>query len=521
MDPYKVLGVARNAELQEVREQAMKLKKKYKARRDKKGLAAMYAAWEAVQSDKLQTRQIQLLGRSRKERELDGAFRRQGREIHKEGSLDPRAPDQDIEEIRLPGDRVQIPQHSREYILKQKKRQREIRESRRRRRMGLRVKKQPKHVDALTRLKRMHVFLLDPIKFPKAVQIIRREIVPAALDPDSKDDFIDAFDAILRCGNVTCDDGRDEVLKLFERLPQHFKHCFQTESDERYLRVWNVAAVIPNRIKKADGLTLGEEVRKLREIFEGFENTRELNRVFCFPKLDGTEDLNTEFMPLPSPGSAVDGCPEPRPISSAVDTLPLASPESAEPCSSTPLTSPCELPDRSPLSSSCDHDDDMGLKLEVKTEVKVEHVKSERQEEVLDVSMQPLDNDFSDAEDAQSLSRAFLDEERFHVLMRRYFVIALEYVFALRNKPWARGQVVSLFQDVYYSRSRLFDEEAERVSQMQADLKVVQKTKDLTKVLALDPLEANRPVVDGREETAFTNSASQGWMMKNFGLIEM
>mmetsp|Transcript_26696 Transcript_26696/g.69022 ORF Transcript_26696/g.69022 Transcript_26696/m.69022 type:complete len:497 (-) Transcript_26696:109-1599(-) len=413
MDPYKVLGVARNAELQEVREQAKKLKKKYKARRDKKGLAAMYAAWEAVESDKMQTRQLQLLGRSRKERELDGAFRRQGREIVKDGSLDPRAPDQTVEEIRLPGDRVQIPQHSRDHIQKQKQREREMRESRRRRRMGLRVKKEPKHVVALTRLKRMHAFLLDPIKFPKAVQIIRREIVPAALDPDSKDEFIDAFDSILRCGNVTSDDGREEVLKLFERLPKHFKHCFQTESDHRCLRVWNLAAVIPNRIKKADGLTLGEEVRKLREIFDGFENTRELKRVFCFPQFDGTEDLSAECVRVPSPDSTFEGFPEPSPDSSTIEAMPMASPESAELCLDAPLTSACAVPDTSPLASPRDQDDDMGLKGEMKVEVKGEHVKLERPVEVVDVRMQQRDDDGSDAEVDQPLSRAFLDESMF------------------------------------------------------------------------------------------------------------
>ncbi|KAF4753513.1 hypothetical protein FOZ62_022837, partial [Perkinsus olseni] len=85
-DAYRALNLSYDAEWEKILDRAKSLKHRYKAAGDKRHLARVYKAFSILEADrkkKLYGGDEQLIGRSRRDRELDGMFNHMSKEIAK------------------------------------------------------------------------------------------------------------------------------------------------------------------------------------------------------------------------------------------------------------------------------------------------------------------------------------------------------------------------------------------------------------------------------------------------------
>ncbi|EER09341.1 hypothetical protein Pmar_PMAR026116 [Perkinsus marinus ATCC 50983] len=85
-DAYRALNLSYDAEWEKIMDRARSLKHRYKAAGDKRSLARVYKAFSILEADRkkrLYGGDEQLIGRSRRDRELDGMYNHMTKEIAK------------------------------------------------------------------------------------------------------------------------------------------------------------------------------------------------------------------------------------------------------------------------------------------------------------------------------------------------------------------------------------------------------------------------------------------------------
>lgn len=204
MDPYKVLGVSAHkikgpADLQPVRRRAKQLFRRYAKDKKKFDAKKVLEAFEAIKQ-RLKNRPgegvYKIIGRSRKERELDKHFNHQTKEIRKDKRVrrELRRARKGEKRFHLPGDKEKVARPR----------------ARRRRR-----KLKPQNIDVVQGLQRLAPALLQQHKFPKAIKLLRRWM-KEYMNQDNRGYIFEVLQQVVECDFITEDsDSRQDIIGIF------------------------------------------------------------------------------------------------------------------------------------------------------------------------------------------------------------------------------------------------------------------------------------------------------------------
>jgi len=164
-----------------------------------------------------------ILGRGRKERELDRHFNHQSKEIKKDRgvkrALKKAQRGSKYERLHLPGDKEKIPQH------------RQMFKSRRRRRRRKEMKPKNSNVDILQGLNRLAVVLPHRAKFPKVIKLLYRWI-KEYMNMSNREYIFAVLQNLTQMEWLAEErDSRQDVIMLFEYVLTYNKDWF--EQDEK------------------------------------------------------------------------------------------------------------------------------------------------------------------------------------------------------------------------------------------------------------------------------------------------
>lgn len=565
--------IKHDSDLVPVRRRAKVLYKRYKDEKRKFDAKKVLEAFEMIKANlkgKIGEGQHKLLGRSRKERELDKHFNHQTKEIKKDKGLKRtlrRAMDGE-KRVRLRGDkeRVARPRH-RAYRKHQKKKDRL-------------KKKQRQQVDCLQGLQKLKGFLEIESKFPKAIPLLNRW-VREYMNQDNRGHIFEVLQQLAQADYVIENsDARQEVIQVFEYAIGYFSSWFEEAESHQMLRwAWRVACVLACQCFTDDAFMLSRTIATLNEVLTMLEKNKDVLQ-------DDQPDANSSeiggMRGLPTPPGSPQGGDSPHEAPSP-HAAPLGMP--------TPEGSPSVSDDEgglmefyaTPSPSDDDGDDNDGedvkdelkeeLKSEFKEEFKEEKVEikeeagatvdikpeakqprrikktveidseSDVKEEIIDSggednvidseeSVNLVDSEadsgsvYEDLGALSSGSGSDVEEIDFAfkvpstpVILRwisdNFVARCLGTLFANRGPLWAQGKIDTFFQDVFYRRSVFKPQLQTQVEAWQARIKVLQKNGGRAVGEAnSNPLEAHRPVVDSREMRTVIDSDSNSWAAK-------
>mmetsp|Transcript_30223 Transcript_30223/g.86606 ORF Transcript_30223/g.86606 Transcript_30223/m.86606 type:complete len:572 (+) Transcript_30223:28-1743(+) len=555
MDPYKVLGlsgrqVKGSGDLDTARHRAKKLFKRYVSEKKKFDAKKVLEAFDMIKQ-KLKNKPgegaYKILGRSRKERELDKHFNHQTKEIKQNKDLKRalQRAKRGEKRIHLPGDKERIPRPRRK---------------RRRRASG-----RAAHVDALQGLQRLAAFLPQRPKFPKVVKLLHRwmreymngdnrELVLAVLQGVAQTDFI-----------LDDPDARQDVVAVFEYALGYFSSWFDEGDDRATLRrAWQVATVLASGCRTDDAFVLSATLGRLNEALcllerhrdkleaepqpeEGrgaetplakteadkkeppgakAEEAKQAERV-KFPDTE-VKDETTRQATAKTEGEGVAEHTDVKEEDSNRFALPVACLSEAG-ASPGVLASPPSDDDQDVLGFGGDEVESLGSSEDIESlgstddDVKEDPIDLDGSSDDADVKEEEISSDCSPLGEGDSGSDVEIEEcPAFSVpstaaslrQLRRYFVDrCLAALFQHRGPLWARPKIDAFFQDVFYRRS-IFGEHQRQVEAWQARIKDLQKLGDRDVGEANNPLEAHRPVKDSREERFSLDADSNVWAAK-------
>jgi len=559
MDPYKILGVSaanikHDSDLIPARKRAKTLFKRYSAEKKKFDAKKVLEAFEMIKRNlkgKVGEGQYKLLGRSRKERELDKHFNHQTKEIKNDKNV-KRA----LKEAR----------HGEKRMRLRGEKERVARPRRRAHKRNQRKKqKTKKHVDSLQGLQKLACFLESAKKFPKAIPLLNRW-VREYMNQDNRGHVFEVLHKLAKADYITEDrDSRQEVIQVFEYVNGYFSAWFEEEEGHQMLsRAWRVACVLACHCKTDDAFILSRTITSLNEMLSLLESNRE--KLTEEPKLEGMDDLPPMGMPTPvgSPsfsdgeGENVDGNKKPE------GSPPAGSPSLSDDGEgmmefyATPTPSDEEGDDAGDkLEAKLEVKEE--VKIEMKVEVKEEIVQEEVKEEKKEIKKMPpkraaveisLDSDDDkqenviDSEDSvhdidsaeegsdavyESLSSGSDSEVEYvdasfkapdivtslRMISEHFVYRCLATLFEQRGHMWAQSKIDNFFQDVFYRRSIFTPGQVTQVEAWQARIKVLQKggPREVGDANS-NPLESHRPVVDSRETRTSIDCANSAWSAK-------
>eukprot|EP00927_Polykrikos_kofoidii_P072366 TRINITY_DN68497_c0_g1_i1.p1 TRINITY_DN68497_c0_g1~~TRINITY_DN68497_c0_g1_i1.p1 ORF type:complete len:657 (-),score=142.70 TRINITY_DN68497_c0_g1_i1:70-2040(-) len=128
----------------------------------------------------------------------------------------------------------------------------------------------------------------------------------------------------------------------------------------------------------------------------------------------------------------------------------------------------------------------------------VEDVGSESSEGDIEMNVFPV------PQPAESLYRL-----RVHFVER-----CLNKLFQNRGPLWARSKIDNFFQDLFYRRAVFGKEQRQRIEAWQSRIKTMQKNAERDVGTANNPMEAQRPIIDSREERVVLDADSNVWSAK-------
>lgn len=550
MDPYKVLGVSASSikhesDLIPARKRAKTLFKRYSAEKKKFDAKKVLEAFEMIKQNfkgRLGEGQNKILGRSRKERDLDKHFNHQTKEIKKDKKLKRT---------------LQAAQHGEKRIHLRGDKERVARPRRRRAKRSARKKeKKKKTLDSVQGLVKLSKFLQSQEKFPKAMPLLNRW-VREYMNQDNRGYILEVLHVLAGADYITEDsDSRQEVIQVFEYVLGYFSAWFEEGEKQKMLAwAWRVSCVQACHCHTDDAFMLSRTISTLNEALALLEANK--------------EKVQEE---LPSPNELPVGMPSPQ----------------GSPLLSEPGDNGEEMEYYPSVSDSDDEDNggakdekQVGLKEEVKeeklktefkeedpkVEVKEEKLSKEeirkrlredrkkkeaialdsdddvKKEEVIDSgddvnevdsvdSVNSVGSDLDDDSDAvyeslssgQSSDVEQIDDPFASKLpsaavslgtMSEHLVFrCLGTLFEKRGPLWARSKIDNFFQDVFYRRAVFTPHQITQVEAWQARIKVLQKGGERGVGEANNPLEAHRPVVDSREMRTVTDATSNAWAAK-------
>ncbi|OLQ10451.1 hypothetical protein AK812_SmicGene5849 [Symbiodinium microadriaticum] len=272
MDPYKVLGVPASqvkhpSDIDKVRQRAKKLYKRFAAEKNKFQAKKVMEAFEMVQRNmkKIGEGAYKLLGRGRKERELDRHFNHQTKEIKKDRRVKRhltkarRGEVHGEKRMHLPGDKERIPT---------------FRRSKKRRRHKMAKIKKP-NVDVLQGLERIAAVLPQRTKFPKVVKLLYRW-TKEYMNVDNREYIFRVLNDVTKLPFLAEDsEGRQDVICVFEYVLSYNSLWFKEDEKRQMLgRAWQLATVTFCQCFTDDAFTLSSTIAKLNEAFALIEKSK-------------------------------------------------------------------------------------------------------------------------------------------------------------------------------------------------------------------------------------------------------
>jgi len=565
MDPYKVLGISakqvkHTSDLDKVRHRAKTLFKRHSNEGKKFDAKKILEAFELVKQNlkgKTGEGQYKILGRSRKERELDRHFNHQTKEIKNNKGL-KRAlrharHGTGKERIHLPGDKERIP----------RPRRHRHRKSRRRRE---REKRKKPDVNIIEGLHRLAVFLPQEQKFGKAVKLLYKWM-KEYMNLENREFVFKVLDDVANCSFLVDDpDSRQDVIQVFEYLLGYYSAWFEKGLESSLFgKCWSVGAVLACKCYTDDAFVLSSTIAKLAETMELLEKHRD--QIGVLPETraerllrakkeeeddkgkwkaksedEGDDGVKSEEDGEGSvKGELEDGgtdCkeeqreeakgkvkPEEKAPRSAM-TKPFVGMAAPVAPMASPLPSPCPM--GSPSTDDAGDDDDFEVLSSGSS-----HVDVESEDEVLDVGSdeddevkEEIDLDDGESSAGEASSEGEVEEVEGSIfpvpppgksldILRDHFVErCLAALFHQRGPMWARPKIDAFFQDIFYRRSVFSPAQQTQVEAWQSRIKTNQRLGDRAVGEANNPLEANRPVVDSRETRNIMDSDSNTWAGK-------
>lgn len=550
MDPYKVLGLSQHrvknaSDIGIARNRARQLWKRYTSEKNKFDAEKVLQAFEIIKQNLkngLGEGVYKILGRSRKERELDKHFNHQTKEIKGNKDLKrvlKRARSGE-KRFHLPGDKEKVARPRRR---------------RRRRRREIAVKK----MAVLEGLQKLFSSLPSKAKFPKVVKLLYRW-VKEYMTVANREYVLLVLDNLVNCDHLTTDAvSRPLVIDLFEYMFSSCKLFFDQDLNCRMLgRCWHVSAVLSCQCFTDDAFILSSTIARLSEALDLMLNHQdEIDDVvevetikldkFKF-KMASAGRLTSEHVKLDQvksdsfTGRSVNGC------LGGLRTFPSSpfptSPDSPFPASPFPL-SPFLSPRPSSLHQSFSSDEQE--KSEIKSisdtseleEVKEDNVKGnnlkkedvkkeEVQTDLIELGSEEEDVKEEISSDSSSDGETSSDVEEVEMptfdvpshkwslgRLRIHFVErCLATLFLQRGTAWATHKIDSFFQSVFYKRHVFTQEQQTKIEAWQARIKTLQKVSERVVGAANNPLEPSRPVVDSREMRTMFDADSNAWAAK-------
>jgi len=539
MDPYKVLGVPASqvkhpSDIDKVRQRAKKLYKRYASEKNKFQAKKVMEAFEMVQRNmkKIGEGAYKLLGRGRKERELDRHFNHQTKEIKKDRRVKKTLKQARKGEKRfhLPGDKERIPTG--------------WRQRRKRRRHQQRNKPKKPNVDVLQGLERLAAVLPQRTKFPKVVKLLYRWI-KEYMNVDNREYVFRVLNDVTKLPFLAEDkEGRQDVICVFEYVLTYNTQWFEQDDKHRMLgRAWQLASVLWCQCFTDDAFTLSSTISKLTAAFAIIEEHKSAVDTYLEEKqrkaakqeakaeakmeakleakqeealeakMEAQEELKANGkkakLAQPVEPSAANGHVEAKqeeaPASDGEDFFGggCDDDESSEEeeCSDDDEVSEEEKKKEKAKASCIDLDSDAEGG-EISSVEEEESVEIESSSESEDLEMETFVFPVPNLEDSvMSLRKDFVHR-------------CLFALFQNRGPLWARTKVDTFFQEVFYRRNCLDKEQQTQVEAWQSRIKVLQKESEHKVGEANNILEAHRPVVDSRELRQVVDADSNAWSSK-------
>lgn len=275
MDPYKLLGVKQDSvkapsDLDKVRHKAHVLFKRHAKKKEKFDAKKVLEAFQMIKENfggKLGEGARKIIGRSRKERDLDKHFNHQTKEIKGNKDLKrslKQARQGDQPRFRLPGDKERIA------------RPRQHRKSKRRRLRDEKKKKQKANIGTLDGLNRLAAVLPQKAKFPKVIKLLYRWMKDY-MNIDNRGYVFAVLHGIANCDFLTDEtDQRMDVVQVFEYATGYFSKWLEENDENRMLgQCWSLSAVHACRCYTDDPFILSATISKLNEALTVIEQHKD------------------------------------------------------------------------------------------------------------------------------------------------------------------------------------------------------------------------------------------------------
>lgn len=543
MDPYKVLGISsrqvkHQTDLDKVRHRAHKMWKRYAKERRKFDAKKVLDAFELIKTsfkNTIGSGQYQLIGRSRKERELDKHFNHQTKEIKKNKDLKRalRKARKGEARFHLPGDKERIP---RKYHRSRRRRRRE--EAKRRAAKAT-------NIPALEGLTRLSNLIPQKSKFTKVIKLLLRWIKEHG-NMDSRQHVFQVLHSMATHEFITEDpDARQDVISVYEYVLGYFQEWFDQSPEHKMLgESWRVATVLACRCFTDDAFMLSSTISKLNEALKMLEShqdafaerdqrlklkaERQLERELKIEKRQeakrakvengSKEELDAKEENVKAEGlndSVVAGMA--LPVATPAELASPGSPDKDDD-EEEDKESDGEVEDLEGSDSDGELKDDDGI-----GGSKEELIELDSDDDEGGVKEEPSgsssegegesDDDVEEVEDSifpvPDIADS-LDSIRAHFVNRCLYTL-----FNHRGPLWARPKIDAFFQDVFYRRSAFAEHQQTQVEAWQSRIKTMQKLAEHNIGEAnSNPLESHRPIVDSREERTVFDADSNAWAAK-------
>lgn len=554
MDPYKILGLTANqiqhpSDLDKARRKAKQLYKRCLGEKKKFDAKKVLEAYDQIKL-RLKGRPGEgankILGRSRKERELDKHFNHQTKEIKKNKDVKRilRKASKGEERFLLPGQKERLPTQ---------RRHRRHHRGRRRRHSGGhghgRSKRAKQNIDSLEGLRRVVPFLSQQQKFPKAVKLLNKW-VHDYMNSYNREQIFEVLHALISHDFIVEDpEARQEVIATFEYALRFYAEWFEGEPKKSLLgTAWRVATILACQCFTDDAFTLSATIGKLGEVLTLLEKHKDdlpeakkeeakeevkdedekdeaLKGENEKAKFEEAVKAKLELMEnkkgsskMARPFRGMAAPVEPAPAAPVVaGPAPKGEDAKEEEVEAVALDSGSE--DAGPCEIKSDSDDDVKEEL-----VDIDSEEEEIDEEEISSGGSSIGDEIelsSECESSGSVEElegsiwptpsipASLEQIRVHFVFR-----CLGTLFQHRGPLWARPKIDAFFQDIFYRRAIFAEQQVSQIEAWQARIKVLQKIPDRAVGEANNPLEANRPVVDSRETLTIMEANGDAWAGK-------
>eukprot|EP00933_Yihiella_yeosuensis_P013838 TRINITY_DN12641_c0_g1_i5.p1 TRINITY_DN12641_c0_g1~~TRINITY_DN12641_c0_g1_i5.p1 ORF type:complete len:559 (+),score=132.91 TRINITY_DN12641_c0_g1_i5:89-1765(+) len=542
MDPYKVLGIPQHkikapSDLNIARERAKKLYKRYAGEKRKFDAKKVLEAFDMVKRNmkKIGEGEHKLIGRSRKERELDRHFNHQTKEIKKSRTVKKELRNARYGERRmhLPGDKERIPRYHRSRKRRRAQKEKEMRRAK------------YANVDILQGLNRLAAVLPQKSKFPKVIKLLHRWL-KEYMNIDNREYVFVVLNNITRLEHLAQDrESRHDVLVTFEYVLTYFQEWFEMNESNQMLReAWRTATILTCGCYTDDAFTLNGIMRQLGEAFSLIEKHQATieSHLEDKAKREAKLEFKAEVAKLEEKGIKVEskfgevkveGNESGKPAASAASPMSNDASPTASPDGNAPVKEEGDEEDffGGGCDDSDDDDDDEDDESEDKeSDEEAEAAKTEAVKKEPKDNCVILDSDEDGEVKEEILSSGESDQEgealgesifpipasgESLAFMRETFVTkCLQALFINRGPLWARTKIDNFFQDVFYRKACLDEKQQMQVSAWQARIKVLQKEGEHKIGEVNNISESKRPVVDSREDRTVFDADSNAWSGK-------